>query len=83
MRGVLQISPLHFMTFRTIILCTKGGRRHAAEIALNTYGEGLWTPRDNPLNLIRLGPAEGWLFANDNRQIFTIASRAGLAAWPR
>ena len=41
MRGLLQISPLHFMTFRTIIFCTKGGRRHAAEIALITHGEGL------------------------------------------
>ena len=71
------------MTFRTIILCTKGGRRHAAEIALNTHGEGLWRPRDNPLNLIRLGPAEGWSFANDNQQIFTIATKASRAAWPR
>jgi len=29
------------MTFRTIILSTKGGRRHVAEIALITHGEGL------------------------------------------
>ncbi len=41
MRGLLQISPLHLRAFRTIILSTKGGRRHAAEIALITHGEGL------------------------------------------
>ena len=41
MRGLLQISPLHLGTIRTIILCTKGGRRHAAEIALITHGESL------------------------------------------
>ena len=83
MRGLLRISPLHLWTFRTIMLSTKGGRRHAAEIALITYGESLGKPRNHPLNLIRLGPAEGWSFADDNHQTFTIASRASRAAWWR
>ena len=64
MRGLLQIRPLHLRTFRTIILTTKGSRRHAAEIALIPHGEGPWKPRDNPLNLIRLGPAEGWFLTD-------------------
>jgi hypothetical protein len=57
---LLQIRPLHSGTFRTIILSYQGGCRHAAEIALITRGDRLQTPRDNPLNLIRLGPAKGW-----------------------
>ena len=57
---LLQIRPLHSGTFRTIILYYQGGCRHAAEIALITRGDRLQTPRDNPLNLIRLGPAKGW-----------------------
>jgi len=40
-----------------------------AEIALITRGESLQTPRDNPLNLIRLGPAEGRWLANDYRHL--------------
>jgi hypothetical protein len=79
MRGLLQIRPLHLRTFRTIILSTKGSRRHAAEIALIPHGESPAKPRDNPLNLIRLGPAEGWLLVNDGRQFSQSLQRPNTA----
>ena len=55
-------SNLVSVAFRPQYRGTLGGRRHAAEIALRSApapGEGT-KPRGDPLNLIRLAPAEGW-----------------------
>ncbi len=50
-----------------------GSRRHAAEIALRALASLFRNaPRGNPLNLIRLAPAEGWFM--DDEQVFSCLS---------